>query len=87
MTSPDMPLHAYILTPVNVSMKILGNCTMVLPDYLVGIQKLVTVYDCSGKLLYKAIVKKNAINLQKDFGMSNGLYMMRVKGTTAAEKL
>jgi hypothetical protein len=85
MTSPDMPLHAYIRTPVNASLKVLGNRTMALPEYLVGIPKLVSVYDCSGKLLYKAIVKKNTVNLQKDFGMSNGLYMVRVKGTTAVD--
>jgi hypothetical protein len=85
MTSPDMPLHEYIRTPVNASMKVLGNRTMALPDYLVGIPKLVSVYDCSGKLLYKAIIKKNAVNLQKDFGLLNGLYMVRVKGATAAD--
>ena len=80
-----MPLHEYIRTPVNASMKVLGNRTMALPDYLVGIPKLVSVYDCSGKLLYKAIIKKNAVNLQKDFGLLNGLYMVRVKGATAAD--
>jgi hypothetical protein len=66
-------------TPTNHSLKVFGNRTLALPAQFNGMQKVVTVYNCSGKLLYRAIIKNNAINLQKDFGISDGLYMVRVK--------
>jgi hypothetical protein len=48
--------------------------------------KQVTVYDYSGKLVHKAFVKKDAINLQKDFGMAGGLYVVRVNEQVVSEK-
>ncbi len=69
--------------PMNHSMKIFGNRRIALPVHLNGMPKLVTVYDCSGKRIRKAIVKNNAVNLQKDFGISNGVYIMRVNEKAA----
>jgi hypothetical protein len=73
-------------TPVNNSIKVFGNCMVALPVQFNGMLKLVTVYDCAGKLMHKAVVKNNAINLQKDFGMANGLYMVRVNEKGLTEK-
>jgi rhamnogalacturonan endolyase len=73
------PLKAFHgATPVNHSLKVFGNRTLALPVQWSGMQKLVTVYDFSGKVIRKAIVKSNSLNLQKDFGISDGLYIMQV---------
>jgi hypothetical protein len=86
MTSPDMPVHVCSQTPVNISMKVFGNRTIAFPDLFNGKTKLLTVHDCAGRLLYRAIVRKNAINLRKDFGLSNGLYLARVVDNAVTER-
>jgi rhamnogalacturonan endolyase len=86
MTSPDMPVHIYSRTPVNSSMKIFANRTTALPAQFNGMLKLVMVYDCSGKLVRRAVVKNNAVNFQKDFGMSNGVYMVQVSEKAMGER-
>jgi rhamnogalacturonan endolyase len=73
-------------TPINYSQKVFGDHAIVLPVRYTGIAKLVTVYDCAGKLVHKAIVKNNTVDLQRDFGMSNGIYMVRVNEHNVAEK-
>jgi hypothetical protein len=78
--SADWPVHVYSQTPVNASIKVFGNKSFALPMNLNGMVKSVAIYDISGKLIQKAIVKKDNLNLRKDFGISNGLYMVRVKG-------
>ena len=59
---------------------------MALPAQFNGMLKQVTVYDYSGKLIHKAFIKKDAINLQKDFGIANGLYVVRVNEQVVSEK-
>jgi rhamnogalacturonan endolyase len=77
-TADIIPVHVYSQTPVNIATKAFGNRTMALPVQFNGMLKLITVYDCSGKLVHKAFVKANTVNLQNDFGMSNGVYMVRI---------
>ena len=72
-------------TPINYSMKVFGNRLIALPVQFNGMPKLITVYDCSGKLMHKAIVKSNAVNLQKDFGVPNGVYVVRVNEKVVSE--
>jgi hypothetical protein len=36
--------------------------------------------------MHRAIVKSDAVNLQKDFGMSDGLYVVRVNGNAVSER-
>ena len=86
MTSPDMPVHVYSRTPVNASMKVFGNRTTALPVQFNGMRKLVRVYDCWGKLVRKAVVKNNAVNLKKEFGVSNGVYIMQVSEKAMGER-
>jgi rhamnogalacturonan endolyase len=87
VVSADLkPVHAFSQTPVNASMKVFGNRTLALPVQFNGMLKQVTVYDYSGKLVHKAFVKKDAINLQKDFGMASGLYVVRVNEQAVLEK-
>jgi rhamnogalacturonan endolyase len=86
MTSPDMPAYSFSRSSVTASMKVFGNRLTALPVRYNGMLKLVTVYDCSGKLLRKAIVKNNAVNLQKEFGVSDGVYMVNVNEAAAGER-
>ena len=80
------PVHAFSQTPVNAAMKVFGNRTMALPVQFNGMLKRVSVYDYAGKLVHKSIVKKDNINVQKDFGLSDGLYLLRVNEIAAAER-
>jgi hypothetical protein len=57
-----------------------------LPVQFNGTQKIVTVFDFSGRLVHRAIVKNNTVNLQKDFGISKGLYMVRVNAIPLPER-
>jgi rhamnogalacturonan endolyase len=86
ISSDLKPVHAFSQTPVNAAMKVFGNRTMALPAQFNGMLKQVTVYDYSGKLIHKAFIKKDAINLQKDFGIANGLYVVRVNEQVVSEK-
>jgi hypothetical protein len=47
---------------------------------------MVEVYTCAGKLAHRAVVKNNTVDLQKDFGMSNGVYMVRVNEKAFSER-
>jgi alpha-D-xyloside xylohydrolase len=44
-----------------------------------GIAKSVAVYDLSGKLVTMKTVTKNAVDLRKDLGAMNGVYIVKVK--------
>ena len=81
-----MPAHVFAQTPVNFAIKVIGNRTTDLPVQFNGMLKMMTVYDCSGKLIHKAVIRNNAINLQRDFGMSNGVYMVRVNEKVVSER-
>jgi rhamnogalacturonan endolyase len=85
MVSPDV-VYVSSQKSMNASMRIFGNRPMALPVQMSGMLKRVTVYDCAGKLLIKAVVKNNIVNLQKDFGLSNGLYLLRINTVDAKEK-
>jgi rhamnogalacturonan endolyase len=78
MVSPDAPMQAFSQRPENFSMKVFGDRCFNLPAHLAGGVKSIAVYNLSGKLVQKTMVKKETLNLQKDFGLSNGLYMVRV---------
>jgi hypothetical protein len=73
-------------TPINHALKTFGNRTLDLPVQFNGTQKIVTVFDFSGRLVHRAIVKNNTVNLQKDFGISKGLYMVRVNAIPLPER-
>jgi rhamnogalacturonan endolyase len=80
------PVHGYSQTPINYAMKVFGNAITVLPVQYTGLAKVVTVYDCSGKMIHKAIVRANTVDLRKDFGLSQGIYMVRVNEMVASER-
>jgi len=66
------------LLPANVSMRIAGNFVR-LPNAFSGIAKYISVMDCSGKLLHRAVLKKNVIDVRKDFGLPGGVYIVKAE--------
>ncbi|HAJ78778.1 MAG TPA: hypothetical protein DCO75_03325, partial [Fibrobacteres bacterium] len=64
--------------PVNSSVKVMADRSFVLPVRFNGMSKSISIYDCSGKMIKRAIVKKDAVNLRKDFGLSNAMYIVKV---------
>jgi alpha-D-xyloside xylohydrolase len=49
------------------------------PSQYSGLSKEVAVYDISGRFLQKMVFRKQIISLRKDFGISTGLYIIKVK--------
>jgi hypothetical protein len=60
------------------SVKIFGSHAFALPAQFAGMPKSIAIFDCSGRLVKRAIVKKNQFNVCKEFGLSNDLYIVRV---------
>ena len=69
---------AAVATPANFSMKTAGN-NVVLPNGFIGKMKHISVFDCSGKMLYRAATKKNSVDIRKDFGFSAGVYIVNAR--------
>ena len=86
IVSADVPISVYPRTPVNAFLKVFGDRTTALPVRFNGLLKLVTVYDCAGRLLLETVVKNNAVNLQRDFGLSIGPYFVHVKEQSALKR-
>lgn len=83
-TSTDMldvkNLHTDLsLLQANITTKVSQNI-VTFPNTFAGKIKDIRVYDCSGRQVGKSILKgKNAVNLKKDFGLSTGVYIVKVK--------
>jgi len=52
---------------------------IIFPSAYNGLQKEIAVYSLSGKFLAKSVFEKQSFSLRKDFGMSNGLYIIKIK--------
>ena len=71
-------LSAAAMLPADVTIKAIGNI-VALPGAFSGKPKAVSVYDCSGRLLKKAVVKKNAVSVRKDLGLPAGVYIVKAR--------
>jgi alpha-D-xyloside xylohydrolase len=67
-----------VMIPAQKTIRTAGN-KVTLPNALFETMKSVSVYDCSGRLLKTATVKKNEIDMRKDFGLPLGIYLLKVK--------
>jgi alpha-D-xyloside xylohydrolase len=63
--------------PVSATYKTDGN--VVLGKEFAGKSKVVAVYDLGGKLVAQKTLRTNAINLRKDLGAPNGVYIVKVQ--------
>ena len=50
-----------------------------------GTMRTIAVYSISGKLMKRAILKKQCVNLRKDLGISTGTYIVKVEAKGASE--
>jgi hypothetical protein len=66
------------MLPANITIRAAGNMIM-LPNSFSGKTKAVTIYDCSGRLLQKVVVKKNVIDVRKDLGFPAGVYIVKAR--------
>lgn len=53
--------------------------TMSIPLHMNGKPGIIHLYDLTGRLMRTACIKSNRINMQKDFGVSNGCYIFLMK--------
>jgi len=52
---------------------------VVLPNTFSGRLKEISVYDCSGRLLRKAVTEKNAVDLRKEFNLPSKFYIVKAR--------
>jgi hypothetical protein len=51
----------------------------VIPEKYAGKTSLITVYDLSGRIRKNAVVKKRIIDLDKDLGLPEGVYIVHLR--------
>jgi alpha-D-xyloside xylohydrolase len=71
-------LRASAMAPACFTLRSVGNIVL-LPNAFSGKKKNIAVYDCSGRLLKKAGIKKNIVDIRKDFGLPAGAYIVKAK--------
>jgi hypothetical protein len=74
----DKAASLHSQTTANACMKIFSDRSFAFPRNLSGMAKFITIYDLSGKLIQKSFVNKDAINLQKDFSIAKGIYLIAI---------
>jgi hypothetical protein len=67
-----------LVSPVNATLKTAGN-NLILGKEFSGKLKFITLYDLGGKLIVAKTVRSNAIDLRKDLGVPNGVYIVKAK--------
>jgi alpha-D-xyloside xylohydrolase len=66
------------IVPTSALFRTAGNMIM-LPHAFSGKTKAIALYDCSGRLLKKTVVKKNVVDVQKDLGLPAGVYVIKAR--------
>jgi hypothetical protein len=69
-------LSSSVVAPIDFTKKTAGNL-IALPGAFMGKAKNIAVYDCSGRLLKNTIIKKNMVDMRKDFGLPAGMYIVK----------
>jgi rhamnogalacturonan endolyase len=66
-------------TPIQYStIKAFGATSFALPVQYTGKLKSIAVYNCAGKLVHASVVRSEMVDLRKDFGIADGVYMVRI---------
>ena len=60
------------------TIKILAGKSFSVPSFSEGASPTISVYTCSGKLVLKAKVTKYTVNLQKQFGLANSMFIVKI---------
>ena len=80
-----LPLPASMLR-AEACLKVMGDQSFALPHAIAGTVRTMVIYNLSGKLVRKVTTDKEVVNLKKDFGISKGVYLVRVAGATSVEQ-
>jgi alpha-D-xyloside xylohydrolase len=76
--TPGYFTHSKEVTiPVSATLRTAGN-SIALPGAFTGKAKGLSLYDCSGRLLQRTVVRRNVFNLRKDFKLPTGVYIVKV---------
>jgi hypothetical protein len=75
-----IPAHIQNATVIQpgITLRTVGS-QILLPGEFSGKMKTVSVYNCSGKLLSKMVVKRNVFNVRKDLGLPTGTYIVKAR--------
>ena len=76
-----LQMHQSTLKSSDKAMKVIGDRSFLFPGRFAGTDKVITVFDVSGRFVKEAIVRKEEINLQKELGLSNKTYFVRVNAS------
>lgn len=76
MSGKTDALHSQ--TIADVRMKVFSDRSFSFPPNYRGITKCISIHDISGRLIQKAIVNKDVVNLQKEFGTAKGMYIVTI---------
>jgi hypothetical protein len=60
------------------SMMVMAGKSFTLPGVSAGAARSMSVYTCTGKLVARAPVSGNNVNLEKQFGLSNSMYIVKI---------
>ncbi|MBN2187821.1 MAG: rhamnogalacturonan lyase [Chitinispirillaceae bacterium] len=63
----------------NGAMKILSGMTLVFPESDAGTRRVINVYTLNGMLVRRCVFQNNAVNLERDLGLADGIYLVRCK--------
>jgi alpha-D-xyloside xylohydrolase len=70
--------EASVVRPISATIKTAGNSVILGKDFA-GKSKSVFLYDLSGNLIASKSLRSNTINLHKDLGVPNGVYIVKVR--------
>jgi hypothetical protein len=65
----------------NMTMKVLAGKSIALPRFSAQATPTLSVYTCSGELVAKGKVSGRTVNLQKQFGLSNSMFVVKIVQT------
>jgi alpha-D-xyloside xylohydrolase len=73
---PECVPHSRMLSGPRIMKSALEHVSF--PGNYAGAAKEVAVYDISGRLLHVSVCTKQTVSLRKDFGLPDGMYIIRV---------
>jgi hypothetical protein len=67
-----------LATTGTTTMKVMAGKSYTLPGVSAGAQRSISVYTCSGELVANGTVNGNRVNLRKQFGLSNSMFVVKL---------
>jgi len=70
-----------LATSGTTTMRVMGNKSFALPGVPAGESRWMSVYTCSGALVARKTVSGNIVNLEKQFGLAKGIFVVKLDHT------